>query len=57
MSLDACTYCDASGLSVLLRAKAVLGARLSIVVPARHVTRRIFEITNKVEPLGLREAL
>jgi hypothetical protein len=57
VSLDACTYCDASGLSVLLRAKAVLGARLSIVVPARHVTRRIFEITNKVEPLGLREAL
>jgi anti-anti-sigma factor len=53
VSLEACTFCDASALTVLIRAKAVLGERLSIFVPPSNLVRRIFEITNLVVWLGL----
>jgi anti-anti-sigma factor len=53
VSLEACTFCDASALNVLIRAKAVLGDRLSIFVPPGNLVRRIFELTNLVVWLGL----
>jgi anti-anti-sigma factor len=57
VSLESCRYCDASGLRVLLEAKALLGNRLSIVVPPRRSRRLIFEITELVERLDLRDTL
>jgi anti-anti-sigma factor len=53
VSLEDCGYCDASGLSALLAAKAALGARLSIVVPLGLPVRRVFEITNMASILAL----
>ena len=53
VSLESCPFCDASALTVLLRAKNALGSRLSIVVPASHSTRRIFEITGLTARLAL----
>ncbi len=53
VSLEACSYCDASALTVFLRAKAALGARFSIFVPSEHPIRRLFEITGLTQRLGL----
>lgn len=53
VSLEDCNFCDASALTVLLGAKASLGARLSIVVPVGRAVRRIFEVTNLTQRLSL----
>jgi len=57
VSLEACTYCDASALTVLIRAKKLLGSALSICVSHGHSVRRIFEVTNLAAPLALRASL
>jgi anti-anti-sigma factor len=53
VSLERCFYCDASALTVLLRAKLVLGARFSIFVPHENRICRLFEITGLTQRLGL----
>jgi anti-anti-sigma factor len=57
VSLETCRFCDASGLHVLLEAKTLLGSRLAIVVPPRCSARLIFEITELVNDLSLRDSL
>ncbi len=53
VSLEACTFCDASALTVLLEAKAALGDRFTIVLPYAHPMRLIFDVTNLTEKLAL----
>ncbi len=44
ISLEQCSYCDSTALSVLARTKKHIGARLQIVIPLGHPVRRIFEL-------------
>ncbi len=53
VSLEACSYCDASALTVFLRVKTALGARFSIFVPRESRVRRLFEITGLLQRLGV----
>jgi anti-sigma B factor antagonist len=50
------TFVDSSGLRVLVGSQQELAARgvsLRVVVPAKSVTRRVFEITDLVAALGI----
>jgi anti-anti-sigma factor len=44
-NLLGCTYLDAAGVSVLLRARRALGSTFSIVAPESGVVRRVLDIT------------
>lgn len=57
VSLEFCEYCDASGISVLVRAKTRLGDGLRIVVPLENRIRRVFRITRLEESLSLDKSL
>ena len=53
VSLETCSFIDASALTVLIQAKTELGDRLAIVVPLENRIRRIFEITNLISWLKI----
>jgi len=53
VSLERCTYCDANGLTVLLRAKKRNGLSFALVVPDGSQCRRVFEVTGLSKCLSL----
>lgn len=57
VSLERCAYCDSTALAVLIRAKKRLGDRLLIIVPKDVSVRRIFEITDLIDVLGVLERI
>lgn len=57
VSLERCTYCDATGLTVLVRAKKRNGSNLTIVVPDTARCYRAFEITGLSKSLSLSPSL
>ncbi len=44
ISLEDCSYCDSSCISVVLKAAHTLGPRFAVVLPPESAVRRIFEI-------------
>lgn len=60
VDLSGVTFLDSSGLGALLRAQRELGERgigLRVVTPADSPVRRVFEITQLVDPLAVVESL
>jgi anti-anti-sigma factor len=53
VSLERCSYCDANGLTVLLRAKRRNGSNFAIVVPDSSRCHRVFEVTGLSRSLSL----
>ena len=55
--LTSCSYADSSTLSVLIRMNRQFGERLRIVVPRANHIRKIFDITELTERLGILSTL
>ena len=57
VSLTDCVFCDASGLTVLLRTFQRIGTRMCIVLPDAPGPRRLFELTglSALIPIALDE--
>jgi anti-anti-sigma factor len=53
VSLERCSYCDANGLTVLIRAKKRNGSNFTVVVPDSERCRRVFEITGLSKSLSV----
>lgn len=53
VSLQRCNFCDASGLSVLLRAHNAATSDFVVVVPDGAKSRRVFEVTGLCKILHL----
>jgi anti-sigma B factor antagonist len=57
VSLERCAYCDANGLTVLVRAKKRNGPNLTIVVPKSARCYRVFEVTGLSSRLSVFSSL
>jgi anti-anti-sigma regulatory factor len=49
-NLLGCTYLDAAGVSVLIRARRALGPAFSIVAPETGIVRRVLELMELIKP-------
>ena len=57
VSLEGCSYCDSSCISVVLKAAQKLGDRFALVLPLQSRARRIFEIVGAVTQSYVFESL
>ncbi len=45
ITLEDCSYCDATCIGIVLRAVSRIGPRLAVVAPPGTIARRLFEVT------------